>query len=133
MAQPLTFMPPTDIHALFLRRLKARRLAVGLSQKGLGQEIGLPDETASARINRYERGVSEPDLRTAEAMAQALGVSLSYLVAPDERTARLLLAFGALPPDQKDAALAQVESISNEAVHAKTRSRGKKRSTDPQS
>ena len=111
MVKPPTFMPQTDAHAVFIQRLKQARKTMGISQAALGLEIGLPEETASTRINRYERGVSEPDLRTAEAMAKALGVSLSYLLAPDERTARLLLAFGALPPDRQHKAVALIESL----------------------
>lgn len=103
---------------------------MGLSQKGLGQEIGLPDETASARINRYERGVSEPDLRTAEAMAQALGVALSYLVAPDERTARLLLAFCSLAPAQQEQILAQVEATAPGSAPTRAKSRKKPAARD---
>lgn len=89
---------------------------MGLSQAALGREIGLPDETASTRINRYERGVSEPDLRTAEAMAKALGVSLSYLLAPDDRTAQLLKAFDGLSAAQKDKAIALVQKLTRLAA-----------------
>ena len=107
-------MPQTDAHAVFIKRLKQARKAMGISQATLGLEIGLPEETASTPINRYERGVSEPDLRTAEAMAAALGVTLSYLLAPDERTAKLLLAFGALPPDRQHEAIAMIEALVGE-------------------
>lgn len=106
-------MPQTDVQAVFIQRLKQARKAMGISQAALGLEIGLPEETASTRINRYERGVSEPDLRTAEAMAKALGVSLSYLLAADERTAKLLLTFGKLSPERQEEAITMIETLGN--------------------
>lgn len=83
---------------------------MGLSQAALGREIGLADEVASARINRYERGVHEPDLRTADAVAKALGVPLSWLVCTDPKLAAMIDGFAKLPPKAQDALLAMVET-----------------------
>jgi transcriptional regulator with XRE-family HTH domain len=41
-------------------RLKAARLEAGLSQEQLGLQAGLEVESASARMNRYERGTRVP-------------------------------------------------------------------------
>jgi DNA-binding XRE family transcriptional regulator len=49
------------------------RLAAGLSQKQLGEAIGMKQE----HISRYETGRQEPGIGTAHAIAQALGVDLN--------------------------------------------------------
>lgn len=83
-------------------RLRAARQAAGLSQKTLGENIGLDAFTASARINRYERGVHEPDLQTLARMAAALDLPACYLLTEDERLARMILGFTRLSRKQQD-------------------------------
>jgi transcriptional regulator with XRE-family HTH domain len=65
---------------------------------------------ASARINRYELGVHEPDMATIERLASALSVPTAYLFAEDDRLARLILAFDQLPPIEKDRFLQVIEA-----------------------
>lgn len=60
----------------FGARLKTIRKSRGLTQEGLGQQIGRSTET----ISQLERGVIYPGLDTAEALATALSVSLDDLV-----------------------------------------------------
>ena len=55
-------MPKSPIRAVFANRLRAARTALGLSQAELGARVGIPEDVASTRVNRYERGVHEPDL-----------------------------------------------------------------------
>jgi transcriptional regulator with XRE-family HTH domain len=103
-------MPQTDAHATFIQRLKQARKAVGLSQSALGVRMGIPEESASARVNRYERGTSEPDLKTAEQLAKALGVSLSWLVCTDPKLAAVIESFSGLDAKSQDVFLAQLQS-----------------------
>lgn len=103
-------MPKLDVHQVFVRRLKAARKAVGLSQTNLGIRMGLPGETASARINRYEVGKSEPDLRTAQEVADALGVPLSWLVCTDARLAEMIHGFARLKPEVQKAWLDELKA-----------------------
>ncbi len=98
-------MTKTDMHAHFIARLRAARMAVGLSQTALGMRMGLTKDIASTRINRYETGVSEPDLRTAERMARELGVSLSWLVCTDPKMADMIDGFGKLDAAGQEALL----------------------------
>lgn len=98
-------MTKTDTHAHFIARLRAARKAVGLSQTALGMRMGLTEDIASTRINRYETGVSEPDLRTAERMAKELGVSLSWLVCTDPKMADMIDGFAKLDAAGQDALL----------------------------
>jgi transcriptional regulator with XRE-family HTH domain len=98
---------PKDV---FCARLRDARRRAGVSQKDLGIKAGIDEFVASTRINRYELGVHEPDLETAGRLARALGVPLAYLFAEDDRQARLLRAFAALPRAQQENILAQIEA-----------------------
>ncbi|WHO91436.1 helix-turn-helix domain-containing protein [Xanthomonas campestris] len=82
--------PQPDILSLFAARLKARRLAIGLVQQDLGVALGLESRIAQARISRYETGTHVPDLKTALDLADALGVSLSSLVAESDRLGQII-------------------------------------------
>lgn len=105
-------MTKTDMHAHFIARLRAARMAVGLSQTALGMRMGLTKDIASTRINRYETGVSEPDLRTAERMAKELGVSLSWLVCTDPKMADMIDGFAKLDAAGQDALLDTLQRAS---------------------
>ena len=64
---------------------------MGLSQYKLGVLLGLDEQTASTRISRYESGIHEPSLKTAQSIAATLGVPLAYLYCDDKRLAELIL------------------------------------------
>jgi transcriptional regulator with XRE-family HTH domain len=102
-------MPKSPIRAVFANRLRAARTALGLSQAELGGRVGIPEDVASTRVNRYERGVHEPDLATAEAIAEELGIPLPALVARDDGLAMLIAGFAALPQAKQKAMLAHLE------------------------
>ena len=91
--------------AVFCERLRAARVAAGLSQRELGIRAGLDEFVASARVNRYEQGVHQPDLDTAGRLAKVLDVPLAYLFADDERLAKAILGFARLQRSEKDAVL----------------------------
>jgi transcriptional regulator with XRE-family HTH domain len=74
----------------FAARLRAFRLQAGLTQAALGVQAGLPEDVASTRVNRYERGVHDCDLATAQALASVLGVPLASLFAADQREGELI-------------------------------------------
>lgn len=64
---------------------------------------------ASTRINRYERGVHQPDPVTVQRLADALEVPAAYLFASDDRLARMILAFSALPAKAQDCVITKLE------------------------
>ena len=68
---------------IFCKRLKEARVTKGLSQKQLGIVAGIDEFVASTRINRYEKGIYEPDIETAGRLAEALDIPLAYLYADD--------------------------------------------------
>lgn len=119
-------MPQTDAHAAFTLRLKQARKAAGLSQVALGVRMGIPEESASARINRYERGSSEPDLKTAEQIAKALGVSLSWLVCTDTKLAAAIESFSSLDAKTQDAFLTKLQAAVKKNKAKPTKAAAKK-------
>lgn len=53
--------------------------------------MGLDEFTASARISRYENGIHEPPIKTAQLIATSLGVPLAYLYCEDDQLADFIL------------------------------------------
>ncbi len=83
--------PDLSHSSIFARRLKEARKASGIPQDQLGVLIGLDEHTASARISRYESGIHQPPIQTAQLMSEKLGVPLAYLYCDDDRLAKILL------------------------------------------
>ncbi len=73
----------------------------GIPQDKLGVMIGLDETVASARMSRYETGEHEPPIRTAKAIADALGVPLAYLYCDNDLLADIILAVQGLPADEQ--------------------------------
>ncbi len=86
----------TAEHPVFARRLAFARERAGLSQKQLGILAGMDPAVASPRINQYERGKHEPQLKTAKQLAEALGIPAAFLYTEDELLAQLLLQWNGL-------------------------------------
>ncbi len=78
------------------RRLKAARLAKGLSQKGLGIAAGMDEFSASPRMNHYERGRHAPDFATLRRLARVLEVPTAYFYAEEEWLAAWLMRLAQL-------------------------------------
>jgi transcriptional regulator with XRE-family HTH domain len=70
-------------------RLKQARKKAKLSQKSLGERIGMDESSASPRMNQYEKGKHTPDVQTLKAIAGELGVPLNYFFCEDESSAEL--------------------------------------------
>jgi transcriptional regulator with XRE-family HTH domain len=111
-------MPKSPASAVFATRLKARRTELGLSQAQLGIRMGLPEEVASTRINRYEKGVHAPNLDTMDAMARELGVPLAALLTPDDRLAQAICGFSELSVESQDRILTAIEKARKKAQPA---------------
>lgn len=87
---------------IFCRRLKQARLASGLSQKRLGIAAGIDEFVASTRINRYEKGVHEPNTDIVRRLSEVLRVPLAYFYAEDDDLAELMLIFLSLSSKQRE-------------------------------
>ena len=101
----MDLLPPREI---FGRRLRVVREREGLSQRALGVEAGLNPSIASTRINRYEKGVHEPDMATVAALANVLNVDRAYFYCVDDRLAQFLLLFSRLSRKSQTDTLARL-------------------------
>jgi transcriptional regulator with XRE-family HTH domain len=79
-------------------------------ESALGVRAGLEPDVASLRINQYERGKHEPQIKTAKQLAEALGVPAAFLYTDDELLAKLLLRWNELTVRQRKALLKQAEA-----------------------
>lgn len=70
-----------SLPTIFAARLVQARELRKLSQRALGDKVGLGKATGSTRINRYERGTSSVSLASLERLAHALDVPAAYLLA----------------------------------------------------
>ena len=77
--------------------MRQAREKLGLPQDKLGVMIGLDEETASARISRYETGVHEPQIAIARSIAKALRVPLAYLYCDEDDLAYVIENFRHIP------------------------------------
>jgi|SRR5471030_228726 len=75
------------------KRLREARLKHGLTQEQLGLLAGLEIESASARMNRYERETRVPSVELMERIGSVLDLPLTYFYATDESEAILLASF----------------------------------------
>ncbi|EOT1170340.1 helix-turn-helix domain-containing protein [Cronobacter dublinensis] len=89
--------------------MKTAREAKGLSQKKLGILAGIDEFVASARINRYEKGVHQASIEIARKLADALAIPLAYFYTEDDELAELLLRWQLLDQDVKDAILSHLK------------------------
>ncbi|MBQ4771095.1 helix-turn-helix domain-containing protein [Pectobacterium versatile] len=106
-------MTRKNYHDIFCQRLKQARLAKGLSQKKLGIAAGIDEFVASTRINRYEKGVHEASIETAQQLAEVLDVPLAYFYTENDELAEMMLAFLSLSPEKRAEILALVKNERN--------------------
>lgn len=101
-------LPSTN--AMFSRRLKEARLALGISQRELGRRIGLSEDVVSSRVTRYELGTSEPDFATAAKLAKELGVPLAYLLADSDALAEVILVVAKMTASEQRKIAAELKA-----------------------
>ena len=82
-------------------RLRSARQAVNFTQQQLGIRLGMDPNTASARMNQYEKGKHAPDYQTAKRMADELGVPVAYLYCDDDVLAELICVIAKLKESEK--------------------------------
>ena len=82
-------------------RLKQARAKSGITQKQLGILIGMDENSASGRMNHYEKGRHIPDLAILKKIADELKVPLNYFFCEDETTAELVIEISKLQNEQK--------------------------------
>lgn len=93
---------------LFSRRLKEVRLDMALSQKSLGILAGIDEFAASARINRYEKGVHQASIEVVRHLAKVLEVPVAYFYTEDDELASLVRLWPKLDLEKKKNILQQL-------------------------
>lgn len=83
-------------------RFKSARKAAGYTQQQLGMALGMEPNTASARMNQYEKGKHTPDYQTMKRIADELGVPVAYFYSDDDLLAELICALGRLDDKEKE-------------------------------
>lgn len=89
-------------------------MARRISQKALGIAAGIDEFSASARVNRYELGIHEPNLGTARSLAAALRVPTAYLYAEDDELAEAILRFSLLNGSDRRQTLTSLRSLTKQ-------------------
>jgi transcriptional regulator with XRE-family HTH domain len=79
-----------------------------MSQRALGVALGLDEDVAAPRINRYEKAVHAPDTQTLLDLAAALDVPAGFLVTEDDALAEAILGFARLPKAKQKTILAAI-------------------------
>ncbi|HHA2706542.1 TPA: helix-turn-helix domain-containing protein [Stenotrophomonas maltophilia] len=95
-------MPDSSPRALFAARLLQARQLRGLSQRALGDRMGLGKDKGSSRINRYEHQVTAIGFDNLGTLAQVLDVPVAYLLAEDAAMADAILALAQADEAQRD-------------------------------
>ena len=85
----------------------------GLSQEQTGVQAGIEEESASTRMNRYEKGVREPAVEIVARIAKVLDVPVSYFYSQDDDEANLVLAFHRMSAKQREELLKLVVANSD--------------------
>lgn len=61
-------------------KIRAARVAKKMTQKQLGLSLGIDEKSAENMVQSWEYGKRSPSLQYLRPLANALGVSLDYLV-----------------------------------------------------
>ncbi len=77
-------MPKASNRPPVAKRLKELRTSLGISQTAVGVKIGLDEGVASARMNRYEKGIHTPDFSTIKKIAEIFDVPSFYFYVEDD-------------------------------------------------
>ncbi|TQF70007.1 helix-turn-helix domain-containing protein [Pseudoalteromonas luteoviolacea] len=96
-------------------RLKEARKAAGYTQQQLGIALGMEPNTASARMNQYEKGKHAPDFTTMKRIADELGVPVAYFYCEEDELAELIIKFSQLEKRDRGAIIEHLEKIRSTA------------------
>lgn len=108
--------PVIPARVLFSIRLAAFRAERGLSQRGLGDEMGLGKRVGSVRINRYERQERFPALDDLDLLANTLNIPVAALLALDDSTARAICALARLTDAEREEAARKLEELAGRSA-----------------
>ena len=86
---------------LIAKRLKEARKKSNLTQKQVGLKAGMEEDSASPRMNQYEKSKHTPDIATVERIAKALEIPAPYFYCEDDTLAELICLIGKLNEEKR--------------------------------
>jgi transcriptional regulator with XRE-family HTH domain len=104
---------------LFAERLAQARLLRGLSQRLLGDKMGLGKKKGSSRINRYEHQVTAVGFDNLDKLAKLLNVPAAYLLADTPEMAAAILAFASADPKRQPPLVQALQDLSTDPAMVK--------------
>jgi len=93
------------------KRLEEARLEAELSQAKLGVLAGINEDSASGRMNQYERGKRSPDLLTLQRIGKVLNLPVAYFYSESDDMAILVKEFHRMKSADKKRLLKFIKSI----------------------
>ncbi|WP_336275306.1 helix-turn-helix domain-containing protein [Vreelandella indica] len=90
-------------------RLRAARQAAGMTQRQLGEYLGMEPNLASARMTQYEKGQHAPNFQLLKRLSEALDVPIPYFFCEDDTIAELILELDKLTPTERQRLLEQLK------------------------
>ncbi|HAA45030.1 MAG TPA: XRE family transcriptional regulator [Halomonas sp.] len=90
-------------------RLKAARQAAGMTQRQLGEYLGMEPNLASARMTQYEKGQHAPNFLLLKRLSGALDVPIPYFFCEDDTVAELILELDKLDPAERQRLLEELK------------------------
>ena len=108
-------VPPSRLGAV----IAAKRKKLGLSQRQLAEQVGLNNAT----ISKLEKDPSlEPDIRTLQKLAEALGLDYNYLLTlnetiPDDPNLRIIArAKSNMSPEEQEKMMSMIRTTFDVAL-----------------
>lgn len=91
-----------------------------LSQRALGDRMGLGKDKGSSRINRYEHQVTAIGFDNLDKLAEILGVPPAYLLADNATMADAILALAKAKPRHQDQLMQVLTVLSTDPALTKS-------------
>lgn len=91
-----------------------------LSQRALGDRMGLGKDKGSSRINRYEHQVTAIGFDNLDKLAEILGVPPAYLLADNATMADAILALAKAKPRHQDQLMQVLTMLSTDPALTKS-------------
>ncbi|MEZ8501742.1 helix-turn-helix transcriptional regulator [Vibrio splendidus] len=88
------------------KRIKETRQRLALTQSDFGKMLGLDENTASSRINHYEKARHSPSYELMLVLSNFSDTPVSYFYEPDDQLAETIQTVYHLTNHQKDLVLA---------------------------
>lgn len=80
-----------------------------MTQRQLGEYLGMEPNLASARMTQYEKGQHAPNFQLLKRLSEALEVPIPYFFCEDDTVAELILELDKLDPEERQRLLEQLK------------------------